>query len=127
MFKIKTTYPLWQYPIIFLFLFHFLIKIKFRIRTLIDWRRDIGVISKNHKITLSDIISFGHWLAGETLNDWWHSKPLNWNLTAFLFDPALNFSTGFPSLCSSSYPQFLGDEIISSLPSAVFNGLSAWY
>lgn len=75
MFKIKTTYPLWQYPIISLFLFHYLIKIKFRIKVLIAWRREIGIIPKNRKVILSDIMSFGHWLTGETLNAWWYSKP----------------------------------------------------
>jgi len=75
MHKIHTAYPLWQYPIIFLFLSIYLIKIRFKIRTIISWRREIGVISKEHRVTFSDIMSFGHWLSGETINDWWwHTK-----------------------------------------------------
>ena len=71
---IKTPYPLWQYPIIFLFLFNYLIRVKFKIKAIIDWRREIGIIPKDHKVTFSDMISFGHWIAGETMNDWWHAK-----------------------------------------------------
>ena len=72
----KAPYPLWQYPIIFSFLFDYLIKIRFKIRAVISWRREIGVISKEHKVTFSDIMSFGHWAVGETMNGWWNPPRL---------------------------------------------------
>ncbi len=70
----KTLYPLWQYPIIFAFLFAFLIKIRFKIKALTAWRREIGIIPKDRKPTFSGIMSFGHWLVGESIRDWWYAK-----------------------------------------------------
>lgn len=67
-------YPLWQYPVIFLFLFIYLIRIRFKVKAVIAWRKEIGLIPKDHKVAFSDIMSFGHWLAGEEINQWWHSK-----------------------------------------------------
>ena len=70
----RFPYPLWQYPVIFWFLFIHLINIRFKITALIAWRREIGVISREHRVTFSDIMSFGHWLTRETINDWWYAK-----------------------------------------------------
>ena len=73
---IKIKYPLWQYPIIFFFLAKYIKAWEFwrigvRVKALIAWRRGVGIIAKDHKVTFSDVLSFGHWLVGMWLINTW--------------------------------------------------------
>jgi hypothetical protein len=72
----KTKYPLWEYPIILIFLVKYIKvwefwRIRRRVKALIAWRRDIGIITKDHKVTKDDILSFGHWIVGMWLIEKW--------------------------------------------------------
>ena len=64
-------YPLWQYPIIFFWLLRYLFRIKFRVKALIAWRQEIGLIPKGHKPTFTEVTSFGHWAVGQGLIELW--------------------------------------------------------
>jgi hypothetical protein len=71
---VRKRYPLWQYPIIFLFLLRLLIQIRFKVKALINSRKDLGIIPKDHKPTFQDLMSFGHWVAGEQMIEWWYKS-----------------------------------------------------
>ena len=72
-------YPLWQYPLIMLYMFFHFGAWKFwllrrRIRNTLAWRREIGFFSEDYKPTLVDAMSFGHWLVGQWLITVWGKK-----------------------------------------------------
>jgi len=67
-------YSWWQYPIIYFWLLKYLIRIKFKVRALVAWRQEIGLIPKGRKPNLSDALSFGHWAVGQSINEVWGKK-----------------------------------------------------
>jgi len=67
-YRMKTKYPIWQYPIICLGLLIFLKRHRFKINTIIAHRKSIGITD----FRLCRIIEFGHWLVSEEINAiWW--------------------------------------------------------
>jgi hypothetical protein len=84
----KNKYPLWQYPIIYAWLFVYLAKYKFRMRMLIRWRRSIGMIP-DRKMSIrewhANLTQFGHWGFEQVINGIWYKTPRrHWKLKRFL-------------------------------------------
>lgn len=70
--KLKGEYPSWQYPIILWFLFWYCHRHKWKIRRIASWRGEVGVITG--RVTLSGMLEFGHFMAGEKMLDKWYRK-----------------------------------------------------